>query len=171
MEWVEILGTLATFLAALVAVMTWFERRTRRWEKKREERQAAKEKDELKRIEKIVVSAASSLQNQFEIDLNKTLNGFVKKEDLENLDVKLRRQNKMITEFEKNRIRGELLNFSEDLKNGAKKSTIAYEHAHRLYEKYKKLGGNSYIDSSFEYIKLRQKQDELANKNEDLETW
>ena len=103
--------------------------------------------------------------------MNKTLNGFVKKEDLENLDAKLKRQNKMIAEFEKNRIRGELLNFSEDLKNGVKKSPIAYQHAFSIYEKYKKLGGNSYIDNAFEYIKFRQKQDESANNSEDRENW
>ena len=171
MIWIEILGTLATFLAALVATLTWFERRIKTWEKQREERQANKEKDEIKRIEKIVIAAVDSLQRQFEIDLNKTLNNFVKKQDLENLDKKLKRQNKMISEFERNRIRGELLNFAEDLKNGIQKSSVAYQHAFSIYEKYKRLGGNSYIDSAFEYIRLKQKQEETANRNKDPETW
>ena len=61
---------------------------------------------------------------------------------------------------EKFRLRGEMLAFAEDLKNGADKSSVAYEHIHAVYGRYKELSGNSYIDQVFKYIMGKEENED-----------
>lgn len=50
------------------------------------------------------------------------------------------------------RLKGEILQFAEDLKNGGEKSSVTYQYIHDCYSRYKSLGGNSYIEQTFKYI-------------------
>lgn len=59
-------------------------------------------------------------------------------------------------------IRGEIVNFAEDLRQGAHKSKVQFQHIFEIYDKYRKAGCNSYITHEFEYI--NQKFDEIHNK-------
>ena len=46
----------------------------------------------------------------------------------------------------------EIINFADDLKNGVKKSSASFQHISSFYDKYRKLGGNSYVEAIHEYI-------------------
>lgn len=42
-------------------------------------------------------------------------------------------------------IKTDLVNFINDVENGVEKTSIQKLNAHELYDKYSKLGGNSYV--------------------------
>ncbi len=60
--------------------------------------------------------------------------------------------NKKIEEFELSSIKTDLVNFINDAENGIEKSDIQRLNAHELYDRYKKLGGNSYVHDHFERL-------------------
>lgn len=60
--------------------------------------------------------------------------------------------NKKIEEFELSSIKTDLVNFINDAENGIEKSDIQRLNAHELYDRYKKLGGNSYVHDHFEKL-------------------
>ena len=60
--------------------------------------------------------------------------------------------NKKIEAFELSSIKIDLVNFINDAENGIEKSDIQRLNAHELYDRYKKLGGNSYVHDHFEKL-------------------
>lgn len=60
--------------------------------------------------------------------------------------------NQKIEEFELSSIKTDLVNFINDAENGIEKSDIQRLNAHELYDRYKKLGGNSYVHDHFEKL-------------------
>ncbi len=60
--------------------------------------------------------------------------------------------NKKIEEFELSSIKTDLVNFINEAENGIEKSDIQRLNAHELYDRYKKLGGNSYVHDHFEKL-------------------
>ena len=59
---------------------------------------------------------------------------------------------KKIEDFELSSIKTDLVNFINDAENGIEKSDIQRLNAHELYDRYKKLGGNSYVHDHFERL-------------------
>lgn|GEM_PF-3740723 len=64
-------------------------------------------------------------------------------------------------ETERQRLASEIINFAEDIKNKLPKSSVAYEHIHICYKRYKDIGGNHYIDKVFEYIQNSMGEDDV----------
>lgn len=60
--------------------------------------------------------------------------------------------NKKINEFELSSIKTDLVNFINDVESGIEKSEIQKLNAHELYDRYKKIGGNSYVHDHFEKL-------------------
>lgn len=60
--------------------------------------------------------------------------------------------NKKIEAFELSSIKTDLVNFINDVENGIEKSDIQKLNAHELYDRYYKLGGNSYVHDHFEKL-------------------
>lgn len=60
--------------------------------------------------------------------------------------------NKKINEFELSSIKTDLVNFINDVESGIEKSDIQKLNAHELYDRYKALGGNSYVHDHFEKL-------------------
>ena len=60
--------------------------------------------------------------------------------------------NKKINEFELSSIKTDLVNFINDVESGIEKSDIQKLNAHELYDRYKVLGGNSYVHDHFEKL-------------------
>lgn len=60
--------------------------------------------------------------------------------------------NKKIEAFELSSIKTDLVNFINDVENGIEKSDIQKLNAHELYDRYKKIGGNSYVHDHFEKL-------------------
>lgn len=81
---------------------------------------------------------------------------------IENLDKTVKRLDSKIDRNTVDDIRGEIVNFSEDLRQGAHKSKVQFQHIFEIYDKYHKMGYNSYITHEFQYI--NQKFNEIHNK-------
>ena len=60
--------------------------------------------------------------------------------------------NEKIEAFELSSIKTDLVNFINDMESGVEKSDIQKLNAHELYDRYKILGGNSYVHDHFEKL-------------------
>ncbi len=81
---------------------------------------------------------------------------------IENLDKTVKKLDSKIDRNTVDDIRGEIVNFAEDLRQGTHKSKVQFQHIFEIYDKYHKMGYNSYITHEFEYI--NQKFNEIHNK-------
>lgn len=101
-----------------------------------------------------------------QIKLNNELLGSVTAR-LDNIEKENERQSKLINSNELDRLRQEIMAFGRILRSGYTEMTIRdYEHICEVFDKYCKLGGNSYAHAEFEYI-LRCKQEfDKAQKGE-----
>ena len=59
---------------------------------------------------------------------------------------------KMIENLEMSSIKTDLVNFINDIEHGVQKSQIQRMNAHELYDRYSKLGGNSYVHDHWEKL-------------------
>lgn len=59
---------------------------------------------------------------------------------------------KMIENLEMSSIKTDLVNFINDVEHGVQKSQIQRMNAHELYDRYSKLGGNSYVHDHWEKL-------------------
>lgn len=60
--------------------------------------------------------------------------------------------NKRIESFELSSIKTDLVNFINDIENNVPKSQIQKLNAHELYDRYVKLGGNSYVHEHWDKL-------------------
>lgn len=78
---------------------------------------------------------------------------------LDSIEKENERQSKLIDSNERSRLRQEIMAFGRELRAGYTEMTARdYEHICGVFDKYCKLGGNSYVHAEFEYI-LRCKQE------------
>lgn len=59
----------------------------------------------------------------------------------------------LISPLELSCIKTDLVNFINDVEDGVTKSEIQKLNAHELYDRYTKLGGNSYVHEHWEQLK------------------
>ena len=71
--------------------------------------------------------------------------------------------NKMFIKSELSRLKSEIVNYAEDIQNGHKKSTASFAHIHEVYQSYRDLDGNSYIDGLFDRV-IRKAEEENSNE-------
>ncbi len=64
---------------------------------------------------------------------------------------------KRIDDLERQSIKTDLTNFISDVEHNVPKSQIQRLNAHELYDKYAKLGGNSYIHEHWEQLLKKEK--------------
>lgn len=80
----------------------------------------------------------------------------INKKILEPIDRKLDKMDKdhlkMIENLEMSSIKTDLVNFINDIEHGVPKSQIQRMNAHELYDRYSKLGGNSYVHDHWEKL-------------------
>lgn len=71
------------------------------------------------------------------------------------IDSKLDKQNEAIQQNEKDRLRTEIVNFATQIRVYKYEAfeALDFEHIANVYDKYVKLGGNSYAHSEYEFIK------------------
>ena len=65
---------------------------------------------------------------------------------------------------ELDRLRAEIMQFVCYLKNGMHMDGAEFKHIHKVYDKYHNMGGNSYIDEDFEYIKQKERDFNLTDR-------
>ena len=97
-------------------------------------------------FKKFMLKVPNIIRNCLMEDVNKKIDKLEKKIDLNTRDD----------------IRGEIVNFAEDLRQGINKSLVQYKHIFEIYDKYHNLGWNSYISNEFDFIK--NKYNESFNK-------
>ena len=68
---------------------------------------------------------------------------------------------KSINENELDRLRAEIMIFACNLRNGIKMGDADFKYICKAYDKYHRMGGNSYIDSVMNYIK--EEEDKILN--------
>lgn len=81
---------------------------------------------------------------------------------IDNLDQTVKKLDSKIDRNVVDDIRGEIVNFAEDLRQGIHKSKVQFQHIFEIFDKYHNMGYNSYITHEFEYI--NQKFNEIHNK-------
>ncbi len=170
MTWIQLIialiSTFSAFFAALVGLLTYFERKRDR--KTESNKQIAKQENE-KRSKEIKDLIKGETESLITVALSESLSNYSTKEEYEVLGAKLefkmdRLQFQLEEHFresgisEKERIRGEILAYAEDLRNGIKKGTSTYKHISSLYDRYKSMGGNSYVDAEFDYIQKQMRE-------------
>ena len=75
------------------------------------------------------------------------------KENINNLDKKVDKIDLKVDTNELDRIRHSILDYKKGLDNGVKLSQHEYEYILKIYDKYKGMGGNSFITDVVEQIK------------------
>lgn len=73
------------------------------------------------------------------------------------IDKTLKPINSRISELELSNIKTDLVDFINDLEHDVPKSQIQKLNAHELYDRYTKLGGNSYVHEHWEKLKKEGK--------------
>ena len=153
----EIVGIISTFITTILGAITWVQVQKAKIIK----RERIREEAQLQRITDVVLSKLGDHMLEGFPERTKDL---VRKKDFEPIVEKVEQVEKVLqenanflVEFEKGALRSEILNFSEDLKNGIHKSGVAYQHIYSVFARYKKLGGNSYIHDVFDEIKKTQR--------------
>lgn len=162
-----IIGTIGTLVSIFLGMAVYAEKKKYKKEIKRQEELVAKEEDCANRIterirpdfEEFVCLALSSYASQKEVaEAQDKLT-----EGMEKIQRSIDQTNAKLDDSVKFALKGEIIQFSEDLKSGSIKTDLAYEHMHHAYEEYKRLGGNGFIDDAFNSIVEKQKENQ--NKN------
>lgn len=119
--------------------------------------------DEMKKFQ----SELQTRQNQIEIDHKRFIEEreccVLQQEQIIQNQKRFDKQNKAMSKqyqniqktlksMELTKLAGEVSDYAEDLRRGIEKSEISYRHISKIFDKYKILGGNSYILKEFEYI-------------------
>ena len=101
-----------------------------------------------------------------QIKLNNELLGSVTAR-LDNIEKENERQSKLIDSNERDRLRQEIMAFGRELRCGYTEMTVRdYEHICEVFDKYCKLGGNSYAHAEFEYILSCEQEFDKTQKGE-----
>lgn len=159
-----IVGTVGTLVSIFLGIAVYAEKKKYKKEIKRQEELAVKEEDCTNRIaerirpdfEKFVCSALLGYASQKEVAeaQDKLVEG------MEKIQRAINQTNAKLDDSVKFGLKGEIIQFSEDLKSGSIKTDLAYEHIHHAYEQYKKLGGNGFIEEAFNSIVEKQKENQ-----------
>lgn len=159
-----IVGIVGTLVSIFLGMTVYAEKKKYKKEIKRREELVAKEEECTNRIaerirpdfEKFVCLTLSSYASQKEVvEAQDKLT-----EAMEKIQRGINQTNAKLDDSVKFGLKGEIIQFSEDLKSGAIKTDLAYEHIHHAYAQYKKLGGNGFIDEAFNSIVEKQKENQ-----------
>lgn len=72
---------------------------------------------------------------------------------IDDLKEQIKKVDKKVDINEIDRIKHEISQFSGSLRNGLKREEFDYQHIEDLFEKYQKLGGNSFVASEMNFIR------------------
>lgn len=138
-----------------------FDKKAERREKRRDQRNEERMKFFDGRVKDISLNTIKEYHEDFEVGLDAKLQDFAKTEDLARIAKSVNKQFKMLQNFERNRIKGELIAFLEDLELGRSKTKEAFQYIFGIYDRYKELNGNSYIE--IVVAKIRDYQKRMAD--------
>lgn len=90
--------------------------------------------------------------------------------DLNDMRKELDTQSETIYDNEMNRLQTTIMNYAQDLRNGHRMTLNSYNYLCHAYDRYKSLGGNSYVDSEMKFIREefnrfeKELKEEITNK-------
>lgn len=84
-------------------------------------------------------------------------------QNTKSLEIKVNNQEQAIKDNEMNRLQTTIMNFAQDLRNGHSKTLNSFHYICHAYDRYKALGGNSFVDAEMDFIK-----EEMDNKEQEL---
>jgi hypothetical protein len=113
-----------------------------KWRDAKKEREQAKRKQTTEDIIVKKIDAAILPLRQTNAEQNERIARLEKKQD----------------ENERDRLRAEIMIMANKLHNGQHIRDVEFRHIEGVYSKYKKLGGNSYIDLQMEYIRGEERK-------------
>lgn len=152
----EIFGIVGSLLMVVLAYITWFEKRRDKKINRRREEEKIEQEEFMKNIRIQVAADTEKCVEEKLTEYVRIVDDMDSRAELIQTMKELKRelQDHFVEsiESEQERLASEIISFAEDLKNAIRKSSVAYEHIHKCYNRYKKLGGNSYIDGVFKYI-------------------
>lgn len=167
MEW-EMISAFAAMLAMFATWATIFEKKkAKRIKKYNEERQKEKEVDKLK--DRVMFSEfKDELITSFDEMFDKKLESYLKIDLFEMNNNKLWHKLNSISdelkthfndtvEAEIDRLGHEIMNYADALRSGETRYRDSFKYISQQYDKYKRLGGNNYIDQQYAYIKEKMK--------------
>ena len=113
-----------------------------KWQDARKERELARRKETT---EKIIVKK-----------IEEAVEPILKANEEQNRRIALLEKNQ--NDNERARLRAEIMIMANKLHNGMLITTADFKHIEAVYSKYKKLGGNSYIDEQMVYIREKERE-------------
>lgn len=78
------------------------------------------------------------------------------KKDVYDIHDKMRSQEENIHDNEVSRLQTAIMDFAASLRNGNYATLNSFNYIFHAYDKYKSLGGNSFVDSEMEYIRKKK---------------
>lgn len=162
---VSFIGAVTGLIIALWGIVKYYDQKREAKQKKREEL-----------FEKLVIDNATSMRqqnekqqqcfdkiNNFIDDTSETINMLSvnlekTQTNVQSLYDKLGEQEEHILENELSRLQTAIMDFAIGLRNGKDANLNSFNYIFHAYDKYKHLGGNSFIDSEFDYIKRKKKE-------------
>lgn len=160
----EIISILLGVLTLAVSYLAVREKIKSNAYKRREREEKEKEKQRKKEEEEMARKLRKELKEDIKEVVDNSLENYESKEEIEKEDRKLWEEIAGLKESlnehfdesiasEMARLATDIINFADDLRNGIPKSRNAFKHISKSYSRYKKLGGNHYIDAEYAFIK------------------
>ena len=88
--------------------------------------------------------------------------------DLNDMRKELDIQRDTIFDNEMNRLQTTIMNYAQDIRNGHRMTLNSYNYLCHAYDRYKSLGGNSYVDSEMNFIREEFNKFEKELKEETI---
>ena len=89
------------------------------------------------------------------------------KDDLADVHEQLNSQECDIPDNEMNRLQTAIMDFASALRAGHPETLNSFNYIFHAYDKYKSLGGNSFVDSEMEYIRKKKLERNFIEPIED----
>lgn len=168
----EIIGALAGALVMILGYITWIEKKKdKRWKEKKK----MLKHEIFTEMNEILDEDLDSLNKENKKEIGKNLEEYVQKREVDTrfkeilngltkLDEKLESHFIETKQSEIERLSTEILNYHEDLVNKLWKTPNSYRHISKCFDRYKRLGGNSFIGETFSEI--REMMGEQNEKNQ-----
>lgn len=152
----QIIGILVSAFSVILTYIVYFERKWRNKIIKEQQKEQEKMRTCIEKVSEQIMPAWQKHVGEVLCEYVTREEGELAQEkifnEIERVANAIDLNHKQLIESEMFRLKGEILHFAEDLKNGGEKSSVTYQYIHDCYTRYKSLGGNSYIEQTFKYI-------------------
>lgn len=162
MSWeiiVSLIVAITGLISAVWGIVKYYD--TKREKKQTEADTFMKEMREENKQQSIKIDSLITKTIGLEDDLNNL------KTDVTNVHTRLDNQENNIHDNEMNRLQTAIMDFAASLRNGNTATLNSFNYIFHAYDKYKALGGNSFVDSEMEYIRKKKTEFNFVEPEEE----